>query len=152
MMYYLHRFSDQFIGFNVFFYVTFRAVAATVTAFGISLFSGKYVIVKLIRLKIGQPIRGAEEVRHLAELHGSKQGTPTMGGVIIIGAVVISSLLWARWDNRFVWLVLFTMVYLGVLGFMDDYLKVTKKKSDAEVCPKCGTRESFSFSIPNPGD
>ena len=130
MMYYLHRFSDQFIGFNVFFYVTFRAVAATVTAFAISLFSGKYVIVKLIRLKIGQPIRGAEEVRHLAELHGSKQGTPTMGGVIIIGAVVISSLLWARWDNRFVWLVLFTMVYLGVLGFMDDYLKVTKKKSD----------------------
>ena len=81
-------------------------------------------------MKIGQPIRGADEVRHLAELHGSKQGTPTMGGVIIIGAVVISSLLWARWDNRFVWLVLFTMVYLGVLGFMDDYLKVTKKKSD----------------------
>jgi phospho-N-acetylmuramoyl-pentapeptide-transferase len=130
MMYYLHRFSDQFIGFNVFFYVTFRAVAATVTAFAISLFCGKFVIVKLIRLKIGQPIRGAEEVRHLAELHGAKQGTPTMGGVIIIGAVVISSLLWARWDNRFVWLVLFTMVYLGVLGFMDDYLKVTKKKSD----------------------
>src|SRR5581483_11296279 len=130
MMYYLHRFSDHFIGFNVFFYVTFRTVAATITAFGISLFSGKYVIKKLIRLKIGQPIRGAEEVRHLAELHGAKQGTPTMGGVIIIGAVVISSLLWARWDNRFVWLVLVTMVYLGVLGFMDDYLKVTKKKSD----------------------
>ena len=81
-------------------------------------------------MKIGQPIRGAEEVRHLAELHGSKQGTPTMGGVIIIGAVLISTLLWARWDNRFVWLVLFTMIYLGVLGFMDDYLKVTKKKSD----------------------
>jgi phospho-N-acetylmuramoyl-pentapeptide-transferase len=53
-----------------------------------------------------------------------------MGGVLIIGSVLISSLAWARWDNRFVWLTLFTMVYLGVLGFSDDYLKVTKKKSD----------------------
>ncbi len=129
MIYYLHRLSDQFIGFNVFFYVTFRAVAAAITAFALSLLCGKFVIVKLIRLKIGQPIRGADEVHHLATLHGAKQGTPTMGGVLIIGAVVLSSLLWARWDNRFVWLVLFTMVYLGVLGFMDDYLKVTKKKS-----------------------
>jgi phospho-N-acetylmuramoyl-pentapeptide-transferase len=130
MMYYLHNFSDQFIGFNVFFYVTFRAVAAAVTAFAISLLLGKFLIVKLIRLKAGQPIRGKEEVRHLADLHGSKQGTPTMGGVLIIGAVVSSTLLWARWDNRFVWLVLFSMVYLGVLGFMDDYLKVTKRKTD----------------------
>jgi phospho-N-acetylmuramoyl-pentapeptide-transferase len=130
MIYYLHRLSDQFIGFNVFFYVTFRAVAAAVTAFAISLLFGKFVIVKLIRLKVGQPIRGAEEVHHLATLHGAKQGTPTMGGVLIIGSVLISSLAWARWDNRFVWLTLFTMVYLGVLGFSDDYLKVTKKKSD----------------------
>src|ERR1700736_5835242 len=53
-----------------------------------------------------------------------------MGGVLIIGAVVLSSLIWARPDNRFVWLVLFTLVYLGALGFADDYLKVTKKKSD----------------------
>ena len=130
MMYYLHNFSDQFIGFNVFFYVTFRAVAAAVTAFAISLLLGKILIVKLIRLKAGQPIRGKEEVHHLADLHGSKQGTPTMGGVLIIGAVLTSTLLWARWDNRFVWLVLFSMVYLGVLGFMDDYLKVTKRNTD----------------------
>jgi phospho-N-acetylmuramoyl-pentapeptide-transferase len=130
MMFYLHRLSDQFIGFNVFFYVTFRAVAAAVTAFVLSLAFGKFVIVKLIRLKIGQPIRSADEVRRLAELHGPKQGTPTMGGVLIIGAVFVSSLLWARPENRFVWLVLFTMLYLGVLGFLDDYLKVTKKKTD----------------------
>src|SRR2546421_8334350 len=130
MMYYLHRLSDQIGGFNVFFYVTFRAVAATVTAFAISLLTGTTVIRKLISLKVGQPIRSAEEVRRLAELHGPKQGTPTMGGVIVIGAVFFSSLLWARPDNRFVWLVLFTMVYLGVLGFLDDYLKVTKKKTD----------------------
>src|SRR3954469_16963918 len=130
MMFYLHRLSDQIGGFNVFSYVTFRAVAAAVTAFALSLVTGNFVIRKLVSLKVGQPIRTAEEVRHLAELHGPKQGTPTMGGVIIIGSVAISSLLWARWDNRFVWLVLFTMIYLGVLGFMDDYLKVTKKKSD----------------------
>ncbi len=130
MMYYLHLLSDELIGFNVFSYVTFRSVAAAVTAFVISLAFGGFVIRKLISLKVGQPIRTKEEVRRLAELHGSKAGTPTMGGVLIIGAVLVSSLAWARPDNRFVWLALFSMVYLGVLGFADDYLKVTKKKSD----------------------
>jgi phospho-N-acetylmuramoyl-pentapeptide-transferase len=130
MMYYLHRLSDQFIGFNVFFYVTFRAVAAAVTAFAISLIFGGWVIRILTALKIGQPIRAAEEVHRLAELHGAKQGTPTMGGVLIIGSVFISSLVWARPDNRFVWLALGSMIYLGTLGFADDYLKVTKRKSD----------------------
>jgi len=128
-MYYLHRFSDQFIGFNVFYYVTFRSVAAAVTAFAVSLIFGNLVIRKLTALKLGQPIRAAEEVHRLAELHFGKQGTPTMGGVLIIGAVFLSSFLWARPDNRFVWLALFSMLYLGALGFADDYLKVTKKKS-----------------------
>jgi phospho-N-acetylmuramoyl-pentapeptide-transferase len=129
MMYYLHWFSDRFIGFNVFSYVTFRSVAAAVTAFVISLIFGNFVIRKLTALKLGQPIRLAAEVHRLAELHGGKQGTPTMGGVLIIGAVFLSSVLWARPDNRFVWLALFTLLYLGALGFADDYLKVTKKKS-----------------------
>ena len=130
MMFFLHRLTEQFKGFNVFYYVTFRAVLAAVTAFAISLLFGNFVIRKLISLKIGQPIRSASEVRHLAELHGGKQGTPTMGGVLVIGSVVLASLVWARPDNPFVWLVLFCMVYLGALGFVDDYLKVTKKKSD----------------------
>src|SRR5437588_8716242 len=130
MMYYLHRLSDQFGGFNVFFYVTFSTVAAAITAFVLSLLFGNLVIRILTALKLGQPIRQASEVHRLAELHGVKQGTPTMGGVLIIGAVFISSVLWARPDNRFVWLALFAMVYLGALGFADDYLKVTKKKSD----------------------
>jgi len=130
MLYLLHRLSDQFIGFNVFFYVTFRAVAAAVTAFALCLVFGNWVIRILTALKIGQPIRQAAEVHRLAELHGAKQGTPTMGGVLIIGSVLISSLLWARLDNRFVWLALFSMIYLGVLGFADDYLKVTKRKTD----------------------
>jgi phospho-N-acetylmuramoyl-pentapeptide-transferase len=129
MMYYLHRLSDQFIGFNVFYYVTFRSVAAAVTAFAVSLIFGNFVIRKLTALKLGQPIRSAEEVHRLAELHFGKQGTPTMGGVLIIGAVFLSSFLWARPDNRFVWLALFSMLSLGAVGFADDYLKVTKKKS-----------------------
>src|SRR5215831_8445776 len=130
MMFYLHRLTEQFKGFNVFYYVTFRAILAAITAFAISLLFGNYIIRKLVSLKIGQPIRTADEVRRLAELHSAKQGVPTMGGVLVIGAVVVSSIVWARPDNRFVWLALFSMVYLGALGFVDDYLKVTKKKSD----------------------
>jgi phospho-N-acetylmuramoyl-pentapeptide-transferase len=76
MMYYLHRLSDQFIGFNVFLYVTFRAIAAAVTAFLGTLVFGNLIIRKLTALKVGQPIREASEVHRLAELHGVKQGTP----------------------------------------------------------------------------
>src|ERR1700682_336827 len=130
MMFYLHLLSEDIKGFNVFSYVTFRAVAAAVTAFVLSLAFGNFVIRKLIALKVGQPIRTADEVHRLAELHSAKQGLPTMGGVLVIGTVVLSSFIWARPDNRFVWLALFSMVYLGVLGFVDDYLKVSKKKSD----------------------
>src|SRR5437879_1138136 len=129
MMYFLHHLSDRFIGFNVFLYVTFRAIAAAVTAFLLTLIFGNFIIRILIALKLGQPIRGAAEVHRLAELHGGKQGTPTMGGVLVIGSVFVSSVIWARLDNRFVWLVLFSMLYLGALGFADDYLKVAKKKS-----------------------
>ncbi|HUE40455.1 MAG TPA: phospho-N-acetylmuramoyl-pentapeptide-transferase [Chthoniobacterales bacterium] len=129
MMYFLHRLSEHVGGFNVFFYVTFRAVAAAITAFGLSLLFGNWVIRVLTALKLGQPIRQASEVHRLAELHGVKAGTPTMGGVLIIGTVFISSALWARPDNRFVWLALFAMLYLGALGFADDYLKVTKKNT-----------------------
>ena len=130
MIYYLHLLSEKFIGFHVFLYVTFRAIAAAVTAFLLTLMFGNFVIRKLTALKLGQPLRGAAEVHRLADLHGVKQGTPTMGGALVIGAVFISSLIWARPDNRFVWLALFSLVYLGVLGFVDDYLKVTKKKSE----------------------
>ena len=129
MMYYLHRFSEQFFGFNVFSYVSFRAIAAAVTAFLISLVFGNFVIRKLTALKLGQPIRAAAEVHRLAELHGGKQGTPTMGGVLVIGAVFFSCILWARPDNRFVWLALLSLVYLGALGFADDYLKVARKQN-----------------------
>ncbi len=129
MFYYLTLFSDQIEGLNVFRYITFRAMAAAMTSFLLCLIFGNRVIRKLISLKVGQPIRTKEEVHKLAELHGGKQGTPTMGGVLLLGSVALSTVLWARPDNQFVWLALFSMLWLGALGFIDDYLKVAKKKS-----------------------
>ena len=134
-MYYLHTLSlrfpqvDLFRAFNVFQYITFRAIAAAITSFLLSLMFGNWVIRRLISLKVGQPIRTKAEVNKLFELHGGKAGTPTMGGVLLLGVVVVSSLLWARPDNSAVWLLLFTMLYCGGLGFWDDYLKVAKKNS-----------------------
>jgi phospho-N-acetylmuramoyl-pentapeptide-transferase len=114
---------------NLFKYHTFRAGGAAVTAFVLSLMYGERLIRKLISLKIGQPIRTAEEVHKLYELHGKKVGTPTMGGILILGTIVISTLMWAKWDNIMVWIVLFTTIGLGALGFRDDYLKISKKNS-----------------------
>ena len=114
---------------NLFKYHTFRAGGAAITAFVLSLMYGDKLICKLISLKIGQPIRTAEEVHKLAELHGKKAGTPTMGGILILGTIIFSTLLWAKWDNIMVWIVLFTTIGLGALGFRDDYLKISKKNS-----------------------
>lgn len=127
MMYYLFHLKGSYSALNVFYYITFRAIAAALTSFLLSLMFGNWVIRRLISLKVGQPIRTKEEVHKLAELHGGKAGTPTMGGVLLLGSVVVSTLLWARLTNRAIWLALFTIVYLGLLGFTDDYLKVTKK-------------------------
>jgi phospho-N-acetylmuramoyl-pentapeptide-transferase len=128
VLYYLHTFS-QFNGANIFYYISFRAIGAAMTSFLLCLIFGNRVIRKLIGLKVGQPIRTKEEVHKLAELHGGKRGTPTMGGVLLLGSVAVSTILWARSNNAFVWLALFSMVWLGAIGFIDDYLKVTKKKS-----------------------
>jgi phospho-N-acetylmuramoyl-pentapeptide-transferase len=140
MLYYLSEFGDWavaqgytgdfFKALNVFSYITFRAICAGVTAFVLSLLFGNFVIRKLISLKFGQPIRTAAEVHKLFELHGAKKGTPTMGGILLIGSIVISTLLWAKPENPFVWLVLFSTVFLGAIGLYDDWLKVSKKNSD----------------------
>jgi phospho-N-acetylmuramoyl-pentapeptide-transferase len=134
MMYYLYYLSQapHYVlgGFNVFQYLSFRAMCAAMTAFLLCLLFGSWVIRLLTSLKLGQPIRTAEEVHRLYELHGGKKGTPTMGGVLLMGSVLVSTLFWARWDNSFVWLCLFTMVFTAGLGFADDFLKVKKKKSD----------------------
>jgi len=140
MLYYLYQVSewarlsgndsDFFKAFNVFQYITFRAICAAITSFLLSILLGNFVIRRLISLKFGQPIRTAEEVHKLFELHGAKKGTPTMGGILLIGSVLVATLAWARPENPFVWLVIFTAAFLGALGFIDDYLKVTKKSSD----------------------
>lgn len=114
---------------NIFRYHTFRAGGAFITAFVLSLLFGDRLIRKLISMKIGQPIRTAEEVHKLYELHGKKAGTPTMGGILILGSIVVSTLLWAKWDNIMVWTILFTTIGLGALGFRDDYLKISKKNA-----------------------
>ncbi len=137
MIYWLYEYRELFSSedgllykvFNIFRYHTFRAGGAALTAFTLSLLFGERLIRKLISLKIGQPVRTAEEVHQLFELHGKKAGTPTMGGILILGTVVASTLLWAKWDNLLVWTVLFTTIGLGLLGFYDDYLKISKKNS-----------------------
>lgn len=121
--------AHTFSFLNLFQYVTFRAATAGLLAFGISILIGPRIIRKLISLKVGQPIRTAEEVHKLAELHGGKLGTPTMGGVLIIASVLISTLICARVFNPFVAVCACTMCACGLLGFVDDYTKVKKKNS-----------------------
>ncbi len=122
--------AHTFSFLNLFQYVTFRAATAGLLAFVISILIGPRIIRKLISLKVGQPIRTAEEVHKLAELHGGKIGTPTMGGVLIIASVLISTIVCARVLNPFVAVCAVTMCACGLLGFVDDYTKVKKKNSD----------------------
>jgi len=116
--------SIFFRGLNVFQYVTFRTAMATITALLISLLFGGRVIKKLQALKVGQEIR-----EELSAEHQAKKGTPTMGGVLIIGAVFISTVLWARLDSTFLWLALGATICFGAVGFADDYIKIVKKRS-----------------------
>lgn len=115
---------------NVFKYQTFRGLAACLIAIAVSILLGDRVIRKLISLKIGQPVRTAEEVHKLYELHGQKAGTPTMGGVLIVGAVLVACLICGRLDNALLWVTLFVTLLLGGLGFVDDYLKVSRRNSE----------------------
>ena len=129
MLYYLFYPLHEVISFfNIFRYITFRAIMATFTAFLISLIFGPSVIRLISRLSIGENIR-KEESEKLYALHKEKQGTPTMGGVLILLAVCVSTLLWAELDNRFILLALFGTLWLGITGFMDDYLKHIRKCS-----------------------
>jgi phospho-N-acetylmuramoyl-pentapeptide-transferase len=122
--------AHTFSFLNLFQYVTFRAATAGLLAFAISILIGPRIIRKLISLKVGQPIRTAEEVHKLAELHGGKIGTPTMGGVLIIASVLIATIVCARVFNPFVAVCAVTMCACGLLGFVDDFAKVKKKNSD----------------------
>ena len=118
----LQGLSPEFGYFRVFQYLTFRAVMAALTALLIGLVAGPAVIRRLTSLKIGQPIRGYAMESHLA-----KSGTPTMGGVLILMAIAVSTLLWFDWSNRFVWIVLLVTLGFGAIGWVDDWRKVVNK-------------------------
>ena len=127
--------AETFSFLNILQYITVRAGLATICSFLLICLFGPRVIRKLISLKVGQPIRSAEEVHKLAELHGAKAGTPTMGGVLILGAVLVAVLLCGRAFNPFVAVTCCVMLALGLLGFIDDYNKVVRKNS-AGISPR----------------
>jgi len=125
MLYHLlYPLREAFTGFNVFRYITFRSAGAVLTALLVSFLLGPSMIAWLRRLKVGQQVRDDGPKSHL-----TKQGTPTMGGLLIIAALVTSVLLWSDLTNKYVWVVLFATLSFGGIGFWDDYLKVVKKRS-----------------------
>src|SRR5512143_1542715 len=124
MFYWLTELSDKVSFFNVFRYITFRTGGAIVTALiFVFLFGGP--IIDLLRLKQGkgQPIRSDGPASHLI----TKKGTPTMGGLMILSGMLVSTLLWANPTSFYVWVVLGVTLSFGIIGFYDDYLKVTKQ-------------------------
>ena len=118
----LQGMSPEFGSFRVFQYLTFRAVMAALTALLMGLVAGPFVIRRLTALKIGQPIR-----EYAMQTHLSKSGTPTMGGVLILFCIAVSTLLWADLSNRFVWIVLLVTLGFGAIGWADDWRKVVHK-------------------------
>jgi phospho-N-acetylmuramoyl-pentapeptide-transferase len=124
MLYHLlYPMAEQYGVFNVVRYITFRTAAATLTALFISFLLGPWIIRRLAELRVGQPIR------EIGPDHQQKAGTPTMGGLMILASLLISVLLWSELDNRFVWILLGLTAGYGVLGFIDDYKKVTQGHS-----------------------
>ncbi|MFN3297227.1 phospho-N-acetylmuramoyl-pentapeptide-transferase [Caldimonas sp.] len=121
----LQGLSPDFGFLRVVQYLTFRAVMAAMTALLIGLVFGPWVIRKLTELKIGQPIR-----EYGVQAHLSKRGTPTMGGVLILLGVTVSTLLWFDWSNRFVWIVLLVTLGMGAIGWVDDWRKVVQKNPE----------------------
>ncbi len=109
---------------NVIQYVTFRTAMATITSLLVSLILGNFVIKKLAALKFGQEIR-----LEGPESHQAKRGTPTMGGVLIIGSVIVSSILWARLSSVYLWLALGATTLFAAVGFADDFIKIKRKRS-----------------------
>jgi len=119
----LSEYLSQFhTGFNVFQYLTLRAILGVITALGIALVVGPTMIRHLSFRQIGQVVRDDGPESHL-----SKSGTPTMGGALILVAIAVSTLLWADLDNRYVWVVLLVTLTFGIIGFVDDYIKLVRQ-------------------------
>jgi phospho-N-acetylmuramoyl-pentapeptide-transferase len=123
MLLYLSEYLSQFYSFfNVFQYLTLRAILGVLTALGIALIVGPTMIRHLTFKQIGQVVRDDGPESHL-----SKSGTPTMGGALILVAIAISTLLWADLENKYVWVVLLVTMLFGVIGFVDDYIKLVRQ-------------------------
>ena len=121
------HFKDQWPivrALNVFQYVTFRTAWAAITSLLMSLLFGRYVIGALKNWNIGQQIREEGPQAHIA-----KRDTPTMGGLLVIASVIISTLLWARLSSFYIWIIVFAMLAFGAVGFADDYIKLVKRRS-----------------------
>ena len=113
--------------FNLFNYITFRSAGAAVTGFLTAFLIGPAVIVRLRAMKVRQVVR-----KGTPDTHAGKSRTPTMGGVIILVAGIVPTLLWARLGNRYVWIALFVTAWMGAIGFLDDYLKLKQKREGRE--------------------
>ena len=124
----LYPLRDFFFAFNIFQYISFRAVGAAITALFISFLLGPRVIKMLTRLQVGETIRESGP-----ESHQLKEGTPTMGGALIILAIVLPTLLWAKIGDIHIQILLLATVWMGMIGFFDDYLKVVKKYPDGLI-------------------
>ena len=123
MLYELAEFLQRYVsGFNVFSYLTFRSVLGVLTALAFSFAFGPWMIERLYRFKFGQPVRDDGPATHL-----KKTGTPTMGGVLILCAISVATLLWSDLGNRFVWFALMVTIAFGAVGFADDYIKIKHK-------------------------
>lgn len=126
MFYYLSQFRELFFGLNIFRYITFRAGMAAITTFVLCIILGPLFIKSLKKFKI-QEIAKREDCPDLDQFQDAKEGTPTMGGIFIIGSILFSVLLWTDLCNRYILLTIFTCVWLAVLGGVDDYIKLRRK-------------------------
>jgi len=118
------KLAEQFNIFHVFSYITFRAILGTLTALAFSLIAGPKMIRWLSDLSVGQSVRGDGPESHLV-----KEGTPTMGGALILVSIILSTLLWSDLSNRYIWIVLFVTFGFGLIGWVDDYKKLVLKNS-----------------------
>jgi phospho-N-acetylmuramoyl-pentapeptide-transferase len=125
MLLWLTEYLSEFVsGFGVFQYLTFRTMVSVLTALAMSLLIGPFVIDRLSHYQIGQTVRDDGP-----ESHFSKAGTPTMGGALILIVILLTTLLWGDLSNRYVWTVLAVTMAFGVIGWVDDYLKITRRNS-----------------------
>ncbi|HIJ79351.1 MAG: phospho-N-acetylmuramoyl-pentapeptide-transferase [Desulfobulbaceae bacterium] len=124
LYHFLFPLHEQFGAFNVFRYITFRSIGATITAFLVLLLIGPWFISQLRKYQIGQVVRDDGPASHY-----SKRGVPTMGGLLILSAVAASTLLWVDLTNYYVWLILGIMIWFGAIGAYDDYQKIKKQNS-----------------------